>query len=147
VNRAALAFALLLALPGFAEEAAIDPASGLKMTGDWELVRNNCSACHSTRLITSQSGDEEQWLKLIRWMQATQNLWEFDPDTEARIIGYLAENYPPQVRQRRAPIPAEQRPPRRHQGGATSRHGGCGCKHSPGADRGCGCAGESADNN
>jgi hypothetical protein len=38
-------------------------------------------------------------------MQATQNLWQFDPATEAGILDYLAKNYPPQAHRRRAPIP------------------------------------------
>ncbi len=95
-------FMLLLGCLSAAAAQEIDPVSGLKMTGDWELVRNNCSACHSTRLITQQSGDSEQWLKLIRWMQAEQNLWQFDADTEARIIRYLGENYAPRSAQRSA---------------------------------------------
>ena len=57
-----------------AQEPEIDPLTGLKMTGDWQLVRNNCVGCHSAKLITQQSGTESRWLALIRWMQATQNL-------------------------------------------------------------------------
>jgi hypothetical protein len=116
--------ALLLGSTAIAQEPELDPVSGLKMRGDWELVRNMCSACHSTRLITQQSGDADQWLGLIRWMQAEQNLWQFDPETEARIIDYLAENYPPQAEERRAPIPAELMPPKRNFVGH-GRHGGC----------------------
>jgi len=94
-----------------AQEPEIDPLTGLKMTGDWQLVRNNCVGCHSAKLITQQSGTESRWLALIRWMQATQNLWQFDPDVEKKIIGYLAANYPPQEDRRRAPIPPELMPP------------------------------------
>lgn len=119
---ACLIGAMLVASLATAQEPGLDPVSGLKMRGDWELVRNNCSACHSTRLITQQSGDAAQWLGLIRWMQAEQNLWQFDPDIEARIVGYLAENYPPQASQRRAPIPAELMPPRRIYGGPGKQH-------------------------
>lgn len=90
---------------------AIDPATGLKMTGDWELVRSNCTACHSSKLITQQRGSAQHWLTLIRWMQQTQNLWQFDPDTEQRIITYLAKNYPPGNAQRRAALPPDLMPP------------------------------------
>ncbi len=76
----------------------------LKMAGDWELVRNNCVACHSPKLVTQQRGSRAQWLKMIRWMQESQNLWQFDPDTESRILDYLAEYYPPREQSRRAPI-------------------------------------------
>lgn len=94
-----------------AQEPELDAFTGLKMTGDWELARNNCIACHSAKLITQQRGSKGQWLKLIRWMQAEQNLWQFDPDTETRIITYLADNYPPQAERRRAAIPQELMPP------------------------------------
>ena len=94
-----------------AAEPELDPYTGLRMTGDWEVVRNNCVACHSAKLITQQSGSESHWLGLIRWMQAKQNLWQFEPETEQRIIGYLAENYPPREQSRRAALPPELMPP------------------------------------
>ena len=97
--------------PVAAAEPELDPVSGLKMTGDWETVRANCSACHSTKLITQQRGTAQQWLAMIRWMQKKQNLWEFDPDTESKIISYLAENYPPSAARRRAAIPPDLMPP------------------------------------
>jgi len=93
-----------------AAEPAIDPATGFRMTGDWELVRGNCTACHSAKLITQQRGTAQQWLAMIRWMQKKQNLWQFDPDTEDRIIAYLAENYPPDAARRRAAIPPDLMP-------------------------------------
>ncbi len=89
----------------------IDPDTGLRMTGDWMLVRSNCVPCHSAALITQQRGDAAQWLGMIRWMQDKQNLWQFDPDTEARIVAYLAENYPPEAGRRRAALPADLMPP------------------------------------
>jgi mono/diheme cytochrome c family protein len=94
-----------------AEDAELDAYTGLKMSDDWELVRNNCIACHSPKLITQQRGSAGQWLNMIRWMQAKQNLWQFDPDTEQKIINYLATNYPPQDDRRRAAIPLELMPP------------------------------------
>lgn len=100
-----------IAAVSLAAEPELDPATGLKMTGDWELVRNNCVACHSPKLITQQRGTESNWLSIIRWMQATQNLWQFEPDTEARIVAYLAQNYPPEATRRRAPIPRSLMPP------------------------------------
>ena len=99
---------------GIAAEPETDPFTGLKMTGDWQLVRANCVGCHSARLITQQSGSESHWLGLIRWMQAKQNLWQFEPETEQKIVSYLAENYPPQADRRRAPIPPDLMPPNPH---------------------------------
>ncbi|MDH3739677.1 MAG: hypothetical protein OER92_10825 [Alphaproteobacteria bacterium] len=94
-----------------AEELEVDPVSGFKKTGDWELVRNNCIACHSAKLVTQQRGTAKQWLDMIRWMQDKQNLWQFDADTESRIVAYLAENYPPQANRRRAAIAPHLTPP------------------------------------
>ena len=99
---------------GTAADIELDAYSGLRMTGDWELVRNNCIACHSPKLITQQRGSEAQWLNMIRWMQAKQNLWQFEPDTEQKIIAYLASNYPPQEDRRRAAIPPDLMPPNRY---------------------------------
>jgi hypothetical protein len=107
-------FLLLLGM-AWAAEPDTDPLTGLKMAGDWEVVRNNCIACHSTRLITQQRGTAEQWLGMIRWMQAKQNLWEFDPETESRIVAYLAEYYPPREDSRRAAIPPDLMPPNPYQ--------------------------------
>ena len=102
-----------IVVPGqaFAADPELDPFTGLKKTGDWELVRNNCVSCHSAKLITQQSGNESHWLGLIRWMQEKQNLWQFDPETENKIVNYLARNYPPQEDRRRAPIPPDLMPP------------------------------------
>jgi len=84
----------------------LDPATGLIMAQDWEIVRANCTPCHSAKLVTQQRGTAQQWLTMIRWMQAKQNLWQFDENTENRIIVYLADNYPPDAARRRAAIPS-----------------------------------------
>ena len=94
-----------------AAETNLDPVTGLKAIGDWELVRNNCTACHSAKLITQQRGTEAQWLAMIRWMQKKQNLWQFEPDTEQRIVRYLAENYTPEADRRRARLAPALMPP------------------------------------
>jgi len=112
IRRALLAaIAAIVSAVGMAADVEVDPLTGLKMAGDWEIVRNNCIACHSPKLITQQSGTAAQWLNMIRWMQKKQNLWQFDPETEKKIIGYLAENYPPQADRRRAAIPPDLMPP------------------------------------
>ncbi len=38
---------------------------------------------------------------MIHWMQETQNLWDLG-DNEALIVAYLAKNYPPGKKGRRA---------------------------------------------
>lgn len=102
---------MLLLLAGSAVAADVDERTGLIVADGWETVRIHCGGCHSHRLVTSQGASRQTWLDIIRWMQATQNLWQFDEATEDRILDYLAENYPPQRNRRRAPIPPWQLPP------------------------------------
>lgn len=96
---------IMLLIPVLAATADIDEASGLIVNPGWEQVRANCGGCHSHALVTAQRADRNTWLDIIRWMQATQNLWPLQPDIEAQILDYLAANYPPQANRRRAPIP------------------------------------------
>ena len=98
-----LALSLLACTGANAQET--DAATGLAVAPGWELVRAHCGGCHSLKLVTSQRADRSTWLDVIRWMQATQNLWQLDGGTEGRILDYLAANYPPQPNRRRAPIP------------------------------------------
>lgn len=58
-----------------------------------DLVRGHCSACHSLSIVTSQRGDRAYWLDLIRWMQATQNLWQIPAEHEEAILSYLVKHY------------------------------------------------------
>ena len=102
--------ALMLACAASAAE--IDAATGLVVEPGWQLVRVHCGGCHSHKLVTGQRADRQTWLDIIRWMQATQNLWQFDAETESGILDYLSENYPPQPNRRRAPIPPSLMPPR-----------------------------------
>lgn len=95
--------AAVVAMPAGAQD--VDATTGLKKAPGWELVRIHCGGCHSHKLVTGQRADRQTWLDIIRWMQATQNLWQFDAATEAGILDYLAANYPPQPNRRRAPIP------------------------------------------
>jgi hypothetical protein len=106
---AAVAAMLLAAGSSLAD---VDEQTGLTINPGWELVRAHCGACHSYKLITTQRGDRNNWLDTIRWMQATQNLWQFDAATEAGILDYLAKNYAREDNRRRAPIPSSLLPPR-----------------------------------
>lgn len=99
-----------LVLLASAAKADTDASSGLIIAPGWQDVRAHCGGCHSLALVTQQRASRQTWLDMIRWMQATQNLWQFQPDVEDRILGYLAENYAPQPNRRRAPIPASLMP-------------------------------------
>jgi mono/diheme cytochrome c family protein len=93
------------------DSPASDPVTGLAIADGWKLVRANCTACHSARLVSQQSGDQAFWAYTVRSMQEKQNLWELEPDVKQKIIDYLATNYPPRLRnQRRGPLSPELMP-------------------------------------
>ncbi|WP_281540619.1 monoheme cytochrome C [Maribacter aestuarii] len=58
------------------------------------LVINNCTNCHSAKLVTQNRMSKERWLATIRWMQETQNLWDLGVNEEV-IVNYLAKYYAP----------------------------------------------------
>ena len=70
-----------------------DRVTGLIMSEGWELVQANCTECHSTLLITQNSGNRAVWKSRIVWMQETQGLHELSEATENSILDYLANNY------------------------------------------------------
>jgi len=61
---------------------------------------NNCTSCHSAKLLTQNRLSKEGWVSAIRWMQETQNLWDLGKNEEL-IVNYLAKNYPPENKGRR----------------------------------------------
>ena len=63
-------------------------------------VINNCTNCHSAKLVTQNRMSEERWNATIRWMQETQNLWDLGPNQEI-IVNYLVTNYPVEDKGRR----------------------------------------------
>lgn len=103
-----LVFCLLLPIAG--NSAETDPDSGLIVAPGWEVVKTNCTVCHSAKFITWQRGDRDTWLSMIRWMQQTQGLWQFTPDMEGQILDYLSANYPPDEPSRRRNLPPSAMP-------------------------------------
>lgn len=66
-------------------------------------VVNNCTNCHSSRLVIQNKMNTERWNATIKWMQETQNLWDLGKNQEV-IVNYLVTNYPPKDMGRRAPL-------------------------------------------
>lgn len=74
--------------------------SGLMADANFELVVQNCTACHSADIIKQSKLTADGWVSIIRWMQEKQNLWDLGPN-EAAIVAYLAKNYAPKQEGRR----------------------------------------------
>jgi len=81
----------------------IDTVSGLIIDKNFELVRGQCTACHSAQLITQNSASREGWLQMIRWMQKDQGLWDLG-ENESLILDYLSEHYGVKQKGRRTPL-------------------------------------------
>jgi len=77
-----------------AEDSSVeqDPDTGLVIADGWEMVKGQCTICHSARLITQSQMSRQSWIDSIRWMQAGQGLWDLG-ETEPVILDYLATNY------------------------------------------------------
>ena len=72
----------------------IDTLTGLIAEGDYLLVKSNCLACHSSKLILQNRATREGWSEMIDWMQETQGLADLGPH-RGPIIDYLATYYAP----------------------------------------------------
>ncbi|MFY0593087.1 cytochrome C [Roseivirga sp.] len=70
------------------------------------LVVANCTACHSSKLVTQNRASKEGWKNMIRWMQETQNLWDLG-ENEEKILEYLSKHYAPEGQGRRASLKVE----------------------------------------
>ncbi len=81
--------------------------SGLIYAEGFDIVRGNCTACHSAKLVTQNRATREGWTDMIRWMQAKQGLWDLGKN-ESVILDYLATNYAPEDIGRRANINVEE---------------------------------------
>ncbi|MGO4921175.1 monoheme cytochrome C [Maribacter spongiicola] len=60
----------------------------------------NCTNCHSSKLVIQNRMNAERWKSTIKWMQETQNLWDLGENEEV-IINYLVTNYPSKKKGRR----------------------------------------------
>lgn len=85
----------------------IHVGTGLIYADGIELIQQNCLACHSAKLITQNKMSRERWKETIVWMQQTQKLWDLGVN-EAKILDYLALNYAPEDKGRRANLKIEE---------------------------------------
>ncbi|MFK5974277.1 MAG: monoheme cytochrome C [Flavobacteriaceae bacterium] len=84
-------------------ENGIHVRTGLVEAEGLMAVVNNCTNCHSAKLVTQNRMNKEGWKTTIAWMQKTQNLWDLG-DNEEIIINYLVTNYPPEKKGRRGAL-------------------------------------------
>ena len=81
-------------------ENGIHVRTGLIDAEGLMTVVNNCTNCHSAKLVTQNRMNAERWNATIKWMQETQNLWDLGENQDI-IVNYLATNYPPLKKGRR----------------------------------------------
>ncbi|SDS07933.1 hypothetical protein SAMN04515667_1359 [Formosa sp. Hel1_31_208] len=81
-------------------ENGIHLRTGLLDAEGLMTVVNNCTNCHSAKLVTQNRMTAERWNATIKWMQETQNLWDLGGNQEI-IVNYLVANYPPIAKGRR----------------------------------------------
>lgn len=81
-------------------ENGIHVRTGLIDAAGLMEVVNNCTNCHSAKLVTQNRMNAERWNTTIKWMQETQNLWDLG-DNQEIIVNYLVTNYPPIAKGRR----------------------------------------------
>ena len=86
----------------------IDPQSGLIIDSGLEVVKKQCTVCHSPQLIIQNKASYQGWLDTLRWMQKKQGMQSLNKQTEAVILDYLAKNYAPEQTGRRKPLVVEQ---------------------------------------
>ena len=74
--------------------------TGFKAGKGLNEVVISCTPCHSAKLVTQNRATKAGWIGIIRWMQATQNLWDLG-ENESVIVDYLAAQYAPEEQGRR----------------------------------------------
>lgn len=104
--------ALLLATHSLfaADQPKRDEATGLIIDMGFELVKANCTACHSAALVIQNRMSHDGWLESIRWMQRTQELWPLPQ--EPIMLDYLTKHYGPTESGRRNNLADHLMPPK-----------------------------------
>lgn len=83
-----------------------DLQTGLIAADGYLTVKQNCTGCHSAKLITQNHLSRDRWEKTIRWMQKNQNLGDLGAN-EPIILDYLAKYYGASQQGRRKPLEAQ----------------------------------------
>ena len=87
-------------------ENGIHVSTGFVAKEGYMKVVQNCTGCHSSKLVTQNKMSRERWIATIKWMQETQNLWDLGPN-EKIIVDYLAKYYAPEKKGRRENLDCE----------------------------------------
>ncbi len=91
-----------------ADTLKIDAETGLVDDANLMMVKAQCTACHSSKLILQHRFTRDGWQERIRWMQKYHKLWDLG-DSEKVVLDYLEKHYGPQQARfgntlRRAPL-------------------------------------------
>jgi len=74
--------------------ATVEAEFGVLVAGKGaEETYNNCTACHSERIVAQQGLTENAWKELLVWMVDEQEMDEVEEPDYSLIINYLAANY------------------------------------------------------
>jgi hypothetical protein len=93
---AAIAAPIALALPGLAQQYVppIPSIDELPEGVGREEVFYTCTACHSLDVVKAQHKDEVGWNEIVDYMITVQGLFPPTPEDRAKIVSYLATNFP-----------------------------------------------------
>jgi len=78
-----------------ADTIKIDGESGLIVDPNLMMVKSQCTACHSSKLILQHRFTRVGWLERIRWMQKYHKLWDLG-ESEKVVLDYLEKHYGPE---------------------------------------------------
>jgi hypothetical protein len=78
------------------DTAKIDSESGMVNDANLMMVKSQCTACHSSKLILQHRFTRAGWQERIRWMQKYHKLWDLG-ESEKVVLDYLEKHYGPQT--------------------------------------------------
>ncbi len=87
-------------------ENGIHIKTGMAWDKNFNIVRANCTSCHSSKLITQNRATREGWAEMITWMQKTQGLHKLG-ENKKPILDYLSKHYAPRNKGRRQSLDHE----------------------------------------